>query len=136
MHFHHLFHEDDIIDDDVNVDFLSNIPSLVSAEVSVGLVKPFSEKKIVEVMWAMEQYKSLWMNGFSIHFYKSCWKIIKYDLLRMITAFLKKSKVRGCTNSTFLALIPKEVNPTSFDRFCPISLCNASYKNYGQTLSQ
>ena len=34
----------------------------------------------------------------------------------------------GCTNSTFLALIPKEVNPSSFNRFCPISLCNASYK--------
>ena len=34
----------------------------------------------------------------------------------------------GCTNSTFLALIPKEANPSSFDRIRPISLCNASYK--------
>ena len=40
----------------------------------------------------------------------------------------KKAKVGGCTNSTFLALLPKEVNPSSFDRFLPISLCNASYK--------
>ena len=40
----------------------------------------------------------------------------------------KKAKVGGCTNSTFLALIHKEVNPSSFDRLHPILLCNASYK--------
>jgi hypothetical protein len=34
----------------------------------------------------------------------------------------------GSTNSSFLALIPKESNPSSFARFRPISLCNVSYK--------
>ena len=34
----------------------------------------------------------------------------------------------GSTNSTFLAVIPKEVNPNTFERFRPISLCNSSYK--------
>ena len=53
----------------------------------------------------------------------------------MISAFLKKSKVGGNTNSTFLALIPKEVNPVSFDRFRPISLCNASYKILAKLLA-
>ena len=46
----------------------------------------------------------------------------------MIYAFLKKTKVGGGTNYTFLALIPKETNLETFDRFRPISLCNASYK--------
>ena len=41
----------------------------------------------------------------------------------------------GCTNSTFLALIPKEVNPSSFNRFRPISLCNASYKIIAKLLA-
>ena len=40
----------------------------------------------------------------------------------------------GCTNSTFLALIPKDVNP-SYDRFRPISLCNASYKIIAKLLA-
>ena len=53
----------------------------------------------------------------------------------MTSTFLKTTKVGGCTNSTFLALIPKEVNPSSFDRFFPISLCNASYKIIAKLLA-
>jgi hypothetical protein len=41
---------------------------------------------------------------------------------------LKKKKVGGATNSTFLALILKESNPSNFSRFRPISLCNSTYK--------
>ena len=53
----------------------------------------------------------------------------------MITAFQKKAKMGGCTNSTFLSLIRKDVNPSSFDRFRPISLCNASYKIIAKLLA-
>ena len=41
----------------------------------------------------------------------------------------------GATNSTFLALIPKEHNPTTIKKFRPISLCNASYKIFSKVLS-
>ena len=83
----------------------------------------------------MDPEKSPRMDGFSMHFYRVCWNIIKFDLLRMFWAFLKKTEVGGSTNSTFLALIPKEFNPTSFDRFWPISLCNASYKILAKLLA-
>ena len=53
----------------------------------------------------------------------------------MIKAFQLKAEVRGCTNYTFLALIPKEANPSSFDRFRPISLCNDSYKIFSKLLA-
>ena len=41
----------------------------------------------------------------------------------------------GENNSTFLALIPKDPNPTSIKCFRPISLCNASYKIFSKVLS-
>ena len=53
----------------------------------------------------------------------------------MVKYFQSKSKVGGSTNSTFLALIPKKVKPSTFDRFRPISLCNASYKNVSKLLA-
>ena len=83
----------------------------------------------------MEPDKAPGPDGFSIHFYRICWLVIKYDLLRMISSFLRKAKIGGCTNSTFLALIPKEINPASFEMFRSVSLCNASYKILAKLLA-
>ena len=46
----------------------------------------------------------------------------------MIRYVMKKRQIGGFTNSTFLALIPKDPRPSSLNQFRPISLCNASYK--------
>ena len=135
LHFQCLFHEDGISDETVSADFLSNIPSLVSHEDNMGLLKPFNEKEIVDVIWAMEPDKAPCPDGFSIHFFKLCWNFIKFDLLRMISTFHKKSKVGGSTTYAFLALILKDVNPGSFERLRPISLCNASYKIMSKVLA-
>jgi len=45
-----------------------------------------------------------------------------------VNYMLIKNKVGGATISTFLSMIPKKVNPSSFSIFHPISLCNSSYK--------
>ena len=46
----------------------------------------------------------------------------------MVTKSQRCDKIGGRTNSAFLALIPKEKDVNSFDRFRPISLCNIGYK--------
>ena len=56
----------------MTTDFLSNIPLLVSHEDNVGLLKTFTEKEIVDVIWAMELDKAPGTDGFSIHFFKVC----------------------------------------------------------------
>jgi len=53
----------------------------------------------------------------------------------MIKGFMAKAKIGGGTNSTYLALIPKDSNPKTFSRFRPISLCNASYKILAKLLA-
>ena len=83
----------------------------------------------------MEANKAPGSDGFTIHFYKSCWHIIKDDLLKMISGCMKKAKIGGGTNSTYLALIPKDSNPETFIRYMPISLCNASYKILAKLLA-
>ena len=46
----------------------------------------------------------------------------------MVSKSQRCNKIGGSTNSAFLALIPKEKEARSFDRFQPISLCNIGYK--------
>ena len=83
----------------------------------------------------MESDKAPGPDGFPICFYKTCWDIIKVDLIKMVQGFMRKAKIGGGTNSTYLALIPKETNPETFTRFRPISLCNASYKILAKLLA-
>jgi hypothetical protein len=134
-HFRNLYREDIQSNDEEAVDLLSNIPSLISPEDNALLCRPTTEEEIINVIWSMEADKAPGPDGFTIHFYKSCWHIIKDDLHKMISGFMKKAKVGGGTNSTYLALIPKDSNPETFARFRPISLCNASYKILAKLLA-
>jgi len=43
--------------------------------------------------------------------------------------------IPGCLNSTFLALITKENNPTTLGDYRPISLCNLCYKLISKIIS-
>ena len=86
-HYQFLFHEDGISNFEVTAYFLSNIPSIVSPEGNVGLMKPFTKNEILEVIWEMGSNKAPGPDGFSFHFYRACWNIIKIDLIRIVTSF-------------------------------------------------
>jgi hypothetical protein len=87
-----------------------------------------TEQEFFEALRQMNPDKAHGLDGFATHFFLLCWHIIKLDLLRMIQYVQKLAKMGGNTNSSFLSLIPKETNPSSFNLFRPISLCNVSYK--------
>lgn len=116
-------------------EFLANIPKLVSIEDNENLMSSVTEEEISNIVWSMEPDKAPGPDGFSIHFYRICWELIKPDLLKMIRGFMRKAKVGGGINSTFLALIRKETNRGSFDRYRLISLCNSSYKIVAKLLA-
>lgn len=76
----------------------------------------------------MQQDKASGPDGFTVAFYRQHWETIKKDFVRMVKNTFRKHKMGDNTKSSHIALIPKEANPKSFDRFCTISLCNVSYK--------
>eukprot|EP01018_Ginkgo_biloba_P014379 Gb_37800 [translate_table: standard] len=76
----------------------------------------------------MKEDKAPSPDGLQVNFFKLAWDIIKEDLLRCCEESRQSGKILGRMNAAFIALIPKEKNPTSFDRFRPISLCNVSHK--------
>ena len=87
IHFQNLYKEDGPSDPDLTSDFLANIPSLVSQEENNELMKPFMEEEIIDIIWSMEPDKALGLDGFSFHFYRICWPVIRKYLFRMIKSF-------------------------------------------------
>ena len=87
-----------------------------------------TEEEIREAVFSMQQDKALGPDGFTVDFYRNHWDTIKKDFMRMVKNVFINHKMGDNTKSSHLALIPKDINPRSFDRFRPISLCNVSYK--------
>jgi hypothetical protein len=65
-----------------------------------------------------------WTVEFLIHFFD----LIGDDLLELVEDSIIRGTVNKSINATFLTLIPKVNNPTSFGDFRPIALCNLCYK--------
>eukprot|EP00253_Pinus_taeda_P024639 PITA_24639 len=109
-------------------DLLQYLPKGATKELNDTLNSEIDEEEIERTIWTLQPDKAPGPNGFPICFYREFWSLIKKDLAKMLRWVQRKGKLGGFTNSTFLALIPKENRPTSFSRLRPISLCNSSYK--------
>ena len=93
-----------------------------------NLTKNVTMDEIKKAVDGMEEDSAPRPDGFNATFIKICWEIVKKDLFKMISKSQRSTKIGGSTNSAFLALIPKERNAKSFDRFRAISLCNIGNK--------
>lgn len=65
--------------------------------------------------------------SWSIEFYLAFFNLIGSDLLRVVEESRASGHLEATITSTFIALILKFDNLTSFDEFRPISLCNCLY---------
>ena len=124
-HFRELFTAQPVIED---ADMLHLIPSAVKYNDNESLKQSITMEEIKLAVDSMEEDRAPGPDGYNVNFIKICWDIIKNDLSKMIKKSQTCSKIGGSTNSAFLALIPKEKEAKSFDKFRPISLCNIGYK--------
>eukprot|EP00253_Pinus_taeda_P001849 PITA_01849 len=111
-----------------NMDFLRPIEKKISDWQNRELDQDVSEEEIKLAAFGMQQDKAPGRDGFTVAFYRNHWDTIKKDYIRMVKNVFQKHKMGDNTKSSHLAFIPKDLNPLSFDRFRPISLCNVSYK--------
>eukprot|EP00253_Pinus_taeda_P002455 PITA_02455 len=82
--------------------FTQYIPKLISKEDNYNLNRPVTEEELEEVITEMHNGKAPGPDGFNVDFFKTCWRIIKHDIL--------------------------EEKATSPDKFRTIALCNVVYK--------
>jgi exonuclease III len=127
-YFKNLYSAIEMEDLDPQVYPLSEVPELITEEENERLSRPISDTEIKKVVFSMHPDKAPGPDGYTARFYIQCWNIIKKDLCKMVKKSQNCNKLGGSTNSSFLALIPKEKGAKTFNRFRPISLCNTGYK--------
>eukprot|EP00253_Pinus_taeda_P027485 PITA_27485 len=100
-----------------------------------ALERKITQKEVKEALYAMDPDKAPGPDGFTPRFVQTYWQIVEKEFFKMIQKSQDCQKIGGCTNSAFLALIPKEKGANSFSIFCPISLCNIGYKVITKVIS-
>eukprot|EP00253_Pinus_taeda_P027981 PITA_27981 len=74
-------------------------------------------------------------NGFNVDFFKTCWEIVKHDILDVVEDSRKSKTVPRALYESFITLIPKQEKAITPDRFKPIALCNVVYKIISKVIS-
>jgi hypothetical protein len=84
--------------------------------------------EVEEMVKEMSQGKAPGPDGFTIDFFQTCWSIIGKYLWEAVEEARYLSSILQAFNATFIALIPKEKESNTADKYRLISLCNVVYK--------
>ena len=99
------------------------------------LCSSISESEILVAVSQCGNSKCLRPDGYNFFFIKNNWDVIGKDIVRAILWFQDIGFIpRGC-NASFIALVPKKVNPSNLNEFRPISLVGCVYKILSKVLA-
>ncbi|KAL9664765.1 hypothetical protein QQ045_020172 [Rhodiola kirilowii] len=102
----------------------------------VFLERDISEEEILLALKDCDGNKAPGPDIFNINFYKKFWLMVGDEVVGFIKEFCVNGRLSRGINKTYLALIPKSVNPHSFAVFRPISLVNSMYKILSKCLAR
>ena len=89
----------------------------------------FSEEEVWATIKDMPLDKAPGPDGFTGRFYKSCWSIIKGDVMRALEAIQQGHVFKfRLLNTAFITLLPKKVDAVEVKDFRPISLIHSFAK--------
>jgi len=103
-------------------------PKFVDHEDALELTKEVTLGELEATLKWFKRDKSPGPDGWNVEVYLAFFETLGEDLLKVIEECRSIGRMYEAYNSTFIALIPKSDNPTSFNDFRPISLCNCIYK--------
>jgi len=109
---------------------LSNFfPNFVNPKDNQNLMEEVGREELLTVLQSFEKDKSPGPDDLLVEFFLGHFDFVEEDLRKVIEESRSTRKILAAYNATFISLITKSDNPTSFDKFRPISLCNCIYKN-------
>jgi hypothetical protein len=90
---------------------------------------PFSEEEVWATIKCLPSDKASGPDGFTGRFYKSCWPIIKNEVMAaMSCVWARKFRNMGGLNSAFITLLPKVHPARCVNDFRPIGLVDSFTK--------
>jgi hypothetical protein len=82
------------------------------------------KEEIQLILKSFQKDKNLGPDGLPMELFLRCYEFIEEDLRRMVESSRIFGKTLGAFNTTFITLVPKDDNPSSFQKFRPMSLSN------------
>ncbi|GKF19672.1 RNA-directed DNA polymerase, eukaryota, partial [Tanacetum coccineum] len=89
---------------------------------------PISRDEIRKAVWGCGENKSPGPDGFTFDFFRKFWQVVGPDFCTAVEWFFDHAAFPIGCNSSFIALIPKSLDPKSVGDFRPISLIGCVYK--------
>ncbi|GAU32122.1 hypothetical protein TSUD_218730 [Trifolium subterraneum] len=121
---------------------LEDIPNLngvqfqsLTDEDNLSLLDPFSIDEVKEAIWCSDGNKCPRPDGFNFNFFKTCWEIVKDDLMEFVFEFYNNASLSKAITSSFIALIPKKDHPQVLSDYRPICLVSSLYKILSKILA-
>eukprot|EP00253_Pinus_taeda_P002268 PITA_02268 len=110
-------------------------PRFVEGEEAEDLFREVTKEEVESIIKSMAKDKSPSPNGWTVELFIHFFELIGDELTKVVEESRRKGEVYSPFNATFIALIPKNEAPESFEDFRPISLCNCIYKIIAKTIA-
>ncbi|KAK9930542.1 hypothetical protein M0R45_027578 [Rubus argutus] len=104
------------------------IPSLVTVAENDCLTATPTPDEIKVVAFSMDPDSAPGPDGFSGHFYRSCWDFIGSDVVNAVCYFFESGFIQPNLNCSFVALLPKVPEADVITQFRPIAMANFIFK--------
>eukprot|EP00253_Pinus_taeda_P022158 PITA_22158 len=127
-HFSNIAREPEINREAAIQEITNAIPNSITEEQNWALRKTITMEEVEEAVRNMPNDKAPGPDGFTINFYKACWKIVKNNIWEIVEDSRRSKTILKSLNSTFIALVPKVEEANTPEKFRPIALCNVIYK--------
>lgn len=88
----------------------------------------FEEEEVWGTIRGCDGNKALGLDGCNLNFFKHQWKVVKKDVMEFMSMFHRNGQLGRGINASFIALVPKVVNPTNLGEYMAISLVSNLYK--------
>ena len=120
----------------IGIDEITNVvPRRVTEEMNTELTQVFTRDEVTKALQQIHPTKAPNLDGMFAIFYHKYWDIAGSNITNMVLNVLNSNLPMTEINKTNISLIPKTNHPTKMTDFCPISLCNTTYKLISKILA-